>query len=395
MLEAPASLIDQDALIRACRDIVRIPSETGAEAGAAAFLAALMRELGFDSVEIDGNGNVIGRIRGTGAGPSVMLNGHLDHVPPGDMPDPFSAALVDAGRWGEAGQAIYGRGTCDMKCNVVAAVFAAAAVKAGGKGPHGDVVVVADVEEEIDSPNGITSVIAGGLRTDYGINVEATNGGVCLGHRGKLEFMLTVRGRTSHASEPGNGVNAISEALRYVAAFEDYAQSLPKDDLMGSATAVVVGFHSMPDNGSALVPDRCELRLDRRYIRGETPESCEAEIRAVLATVMPAIDAPWTLELFNHYPLMYTPEDSPVVAAAIEAMTRMRGRKPLVGAWRFGVNGTFMAAAGIPTVGLGPGNETWAHTPDEHILVRDIVETAQALALAVSMITGAGPDATT
>jgi len=270
----------------------------------------------------------------------------------------------------------------------VAAAFAAAAVKAAGR-VSGDVVVVADVEEEIDSPNGVTSVIAGGLRTDYGINVEATNGGVYLGHRGKLEFMLTVRGRTSHASEPGNGINAISETMRYLSAFEEYARSLPREDLMGPATAVAVGIHSMPDNGSALVPDRCQVRLDRRYLRGETPESCEAEIRAVLGSVPPAIDAPWTLELFNHYPLMYTPEDSPVVAAAIEAMRRVRGQTPPVGAWRFGVNGTFMAAAGIPTVGLGPGNETWAHTPDEHILVQDVVETAQALALAIATITGA------
>jgi putative selenium metabolism hydrolase len=391
MLEAPASLVDEGALIRACREIVRIPSETGAEADAAAFLAALMRDVGFDSVEIDGNGNVIGRILGTGAGPSVMVNGHLDHVPPGDMAEPFSAELVDASRWGEEGLAIYGRGTCDMKCNVVAAVFAAAAVKASGVAPRGEVVVVADIEEEIDSPKGVASVIAGGLRTDYGINVESTNGGVYLGHRGKLEFMLTVRGRTSHASEPGNGINAISEALRYAAAFDDYARGLPSEDLMGPATAVVVGIHSIPDNGTALVPDRCQLRLDRRYIPGETPESCEAEIRAVLERVPPAIDAPWTLELFNHYPLMFTPEDSPVVAAALDAVTRVTGRTPPLGAWRFGVNGTFMAAAGIPTVGLGPGNEAWAHTPEEHVLVRDIVETAQALALAISTITRPSP----
>jgi len=350
-------IIEIAALIAACRGIVRIPSETGSEAAAAEYLAALMRDLGFDSVQTDDNGNVIGILKGSGHGPSVMINGHLDHVPAGDMVDPFWGALVDGSRWGEAGDAIYGRGTCDMKCNVVAAVYAVSALKVSGQRTGGDVILVADVEEETDSPKGIASVIAGGLRTDYGISVESTNGGVYLGHRGKLEFLLTVRGRTAHASEPTNGINAIGEALKYATAFEEYAAALPRDDHMGPATAVVVGFHSSPDNGSALLPDRCELQLDRRYVRGETPESCEAEIREVLSAVSPAMGDPWALTLFNHYPLMFTPEQSPVAIAAKAAVARVHGGPARVSAWRFGVNGTFMAAAGIPTIGPGPGDE--------------------------------------
>ena len=347
----------------------------------------MMNDLGFDEAEIDEKGNVVGRIRGAGTGPSVMLNGHIDHVPTGDMKDPFSGEIVDASRWGEAGKAIFGRGTVDMKCNVVASIFAVAALKTASLKPGGDIIVVADVEEEIDSPNGVQAVLDRGITADYGINVEATNGGVYLGHRGKLEFMLTVRGRTSHASEPSNGVNAISEALKYVAAFEEYAQSLPNDELMGPATGVAVGFHSSPDNGTALVPDRCLIRFDRRYVRGETPESCEAELRAVFSKVASGIEDPWELELFNHYPLMFVDRDDPVVIAAIEGMALVHGREPRVSAWRFGVNGTFMAAAGIPTVGLGPGNEIWAHTPEEHIGVDDVITTAQAIAVAVAKIT--------
>lgn len=381
--------VDQDALIAACQTITRIPSETGEEQKVAEALLGMMNNLGFDEAEIDEKGNVVGRIKGAGTGPSVMLNGHIDHVPTGDMENPFSGEIVDASRWGEPGKAIFGRGTVDMKCNVVASVFAAAALKTASLKPGGDIIVVADVEEEIDSPNGVQSVLDRGVTADYGINVEATNGGVYLGHRGKLEFMLTVRGRTSHASEPTNGVNAISEALKYVAAFEEYTKTLPNDDLMGQATGVAVGFHSSPDNGTALVPDRCHIRFDRRYVRGETPESCEAELREVFSKVVPGIEDPWELELFNHYPLMFVDRDDPVVAAAIEGMTLVHGREPRVSAWRFGVNGTFMAAAGIPTVGLGPGNEIWAHTPEEHIGVDDVITTAQAIAVAIAKITEA------
>ena len=381
--------INEADLIAECQGIVRIPSETGAEHDVARMLSALMQRLGFDEVQIDQKGNLIGRIKGTGAGPSVMLNGHIDHVPAGDMSDPFSGALVDGARWGEDGKAIYGRGTCDMKCNVVASIFAAAALKRAGLQPGGDVIVVADVEEEIDSPNGVKAVVDGGLRADYGISVESTNGGVYLGHRGKLEFMLTVRGRTSHASEPSNGVNAITQALPFLVAYEAYAKGLLDDDLMGPATAVAVSIHSAPDNGTAVVPDRCNIRLDRRYVRGETPASCEAEIRAVFNQIPVLTSENWSLELINHYPLMFTSAENPVVKAAIDAMTEVNGYEPKVSAWRFGVNGTFMAEAGIPTVGLGPGDEKWAHTPEEHILVQDLIVTTRALAVAIAKITEA------
>lgn len=374
------NLIRRDALVAACQAVIRIPSETGQEAAVARFVVKLMTDLGFDEARIDQNGNVLGRIRGTGSGASVMLNGHIDHVPAGDMEDPFGATIEDAAQWGENGLAIRGRGSCDMKCNVISAIFAAAAVREAGLNTGGDILVVADVEEETDSPNGVKSVVAGGMRADYGISVESTNGGIYLGHRGKVEFELVVRGRTSHASEPGRGINAVTEAMRYLAAFEAYAKTLPTDPLMGEASAVAVSIRSYPDNGTAVVPDRCVLRLDRRYVRGETPESVEAGLRAALDAVTPAIERPWMLTLFNHYPLMYVEKNNPVVQAAITAMEAATPGPARVSAWRFGVNGTFMAEAGIPTVGLGPGNETWAHTPDEHILIDDLVETTKILA---------------
>jgi acetylornithine deacetylase/succinyl-diaminopimelate desuccinylase-like protein len=201
--------IEQDALIDACQRVVQIESLTGEEQKVAHFVAEQMRAQRFDRVEIDGNGNVIGTVFGNGSGPSVMVNGHIDHVPVGAMQNAFSGVLVDASRWGEEGTAIFGRGSCDMKCNVIAAVHAVGALKRAGLRPGGDVIVVADVEEETDSPNGVKSVIHGGLRADFGISVESTKGQVYLGHRGKLEFEVKLIGRTSHASEPSNGVNAI------------------------------------------------------------------------------------------------------------------------------------------------------------------------------------------
>ena len=384
------AVIDQERLIAACRDVVRIESLTGGEAKVARYVADLMTALEFDKVEIDTNGNVIGILKGTGTAPSVMLNGHLDHVPVGAMVDPFSAALVDAGRWGEEGQAIYGRGSCDMKCNVVAGVFAVASLKQAGFAPGGDVIIVADVEEETDSPKGVKSVVQRGLRADYGISVEATCGDVYLGHRGKVEFDVRIFGRTAHASEPSNGISAIYEAMPFITAIRTYEQSLGNDPLLGAATVAITGLHSSPDNGTAVIPDLVRMRVDRRYVRGEGPDVCLAEIRGLLVQCYGESEGKdWTIELSNHYPLMFTPETSPIAEAAVQAVRDVTGRTPRIAAWRFGVNGTFMTEAGIPTIGIGPGNEIWAHTPEEHIGTSDIIQATRAIARAVATITQA------
>lgn len=383
--------IDKSALIAACRKVVQIESLTGQEAGVAQFVADQMRQLSFDDVKIDANGNVIGILFGDGTGPSVMINGHIDHVPVGAMQNPFSGELMDASRWGESGEAIFGRGSCDMKCNVIAGVHAVGALKRSGLKPGGDVIVVADVEEETDSPKGVKSVIEGGIRADFGISVESTKGQVYLGHRGKLEFEVCFHGRTSHASEPSNGVNAIYLSAAFIGAIAKYSTTLREDDLLGPATVVVTGMHSYPDNGTAVVPDLVKMRVDRRYIRGEDEESCLAEIRQILISAYgDEAGTTWSAELINHYPLMFTSQSSPVAQAAIVAALDVDEAAPAVSAWRFGVNGTFMNAAGIPTIGLGPGDEKWAHTPEEHIGTADIINATRKIARAVMVLTKGG-----
>lgn len=367
--------IDVAAMVAACQLAVQTPSLSFQEQRVARLLVDHMRRLGFDEVDIDLHGNVIGRLIGHDDGPSVMFNGHMDHVPAGQMANPFSGDIVDAARWGEPGLAIYGRGSCDMKCNVMASAHAIAAIKKAGLRLRGDVLLVADIGEEVDSPNGVRAVVASGLRADYGISTESTQGRVYLGHRGKIDAQITVHGRTAHASEPSNGVNAVYKAGQLIQAVQRHADRLTFDDpLMGPATLATISVHSTPDNGTAVVPDRCVVRVDRRYVRGETGASVEAELQALIASVRahdPGFHADY--ERMIDWPLMFVEESSPIVRSALWAQQSLRGAAAL-GAWRFGVNGTFMCQAGIPTIGLGPGNEIWAHTPDEHILIDDLAQ---------------------
>jgi succinyl-diaminopimelate desuccinylase len=373
--------LDVDALVAACQRLVRVPSLSGEEAAVAEVFADLLRRLGYDRVAVDDKSNVIARIEGRGDGPSLMVNGHLDHVPPGDMRDPYAAALVDGSRWGEPGQAIYGRGTCDMKCNLAAAAFAGAALLRAGLRPAGDVILVADVGEELDSPDGVAHVIESGVTADYGLSCESTGLRVYLGHRGKVEFELAVHGRTSHASNPAAGVNAITRAIPLLAGLDAMGVGLANDPILGQGTIAAIDITASPGGGVAVVPDRCTVRVDRRFAPSDTPESCRTELE-LLVDRLRRDDPSFACDVtqVNLYPLLWIEPDHPLVRATQAARAAVLGEPGELGAGLFGVNGTFMSRAGIPTVGFGPGNERWAHTPQEHVPVADLVTAAEVYA---------------
>jgi succinyl-diaminopimelate desuccinylase len=372
-------------MIAACQEAVRIPSPSGEEAKAAAFLAERMVRLGADNVEVDEHSNVVAVFRGDGGGPSLMFNGHLDHVPPGDMAEPYSGALVDAARWGEFGEAIYGRGSCDMKCNVVAAAYALGAIRTAGVRLGGDAILVADVQEEVDSPLGVQAVLARGLRADYGLSVESTGLEVYIGHRGKVEFELDVYGKSCHSSEPERGTNAIYEMVRALEALRSLEQTLPSDPLLGRASLTPIDIVAFPGHGVAVVPDRCTIRIDRRFVPQETPADCLRQLKERLSRVK---GLSFAIRQVNLYPLMYTDPTHPLVSAVQRCCEGVLGRSSGIGAWRFGVNGTFMAQAGIPTVGFGPGSERWAHTPEEHVLVQELVDAAKVYIMVTLSLCG-------
>jgi putative selenium metabolism hydrolase len=368
----PQTSLDQD-LIAFAQELVATPSLPGEERAVSERVAAKLRELGYHDVTLDEVGNVVGHF-GDGP-PRLMFNGHVDHVPPAGMEDPYGAQLVDGH--------LRGRGSMDMKAAVAAAAFAVALVDVPLRGSY---VFAADVREEVDGPEGIQALLARGLRADYGVSGEATSLDVALGHRGKVRLDITVFGRSSHAATPSAGTNAVYQAVPFLAALELEAERLPSDPLLGRATLTVTGISSAPAGDVAVVPSGCTIRVDRRYVRDERPESCRAEIEALVERVAAEHGARAAVELVNVYPLMATDPEQPIVAAAVAAAEEATGRRPALKAWEFGVNATFMNAAGIPSVGLGPGEEHLAHTPDERVPIAEILQACRAYALLIERL---------
>jgi putative selenium metabolism hydrolase len=371
-VDARMSALGRD-LVAFAQQLVATPSLPGEERDAAELVATKLVDLGYRDVAVDELSNVVGYL---GSGPPVlMFNGHLDHVPPAGMEDPYSAQIVDGH--------LRGRGAVDMKANLAAGAFAAALVDAPLRGAY---VFTADVREEIDGPEGIPALLAQGLRAEYGVSGEATSLDVALGHRGKLQLDVTIAGRSIHAATPNDGENAVYRALPFLAALERAGSRLPSDPLLGAASLTVTAIASAPSGGVAVVPSSCTIRVDRRYVRGETPDSCRAEIEELVDQVAAEQGTRATVELVNVYPLMATAPDNPLVRAASAAVQEATGRRPVLKAWQFGVNATFMNAAGIPSVGIGAGDERLAHTANERVPIGEIIQACRAYTLLIKRL---------
>jgi len=369
-----------EELIALTQEMVRTPSPTYQEGPLAELL---VRELKgrLDEVWVDDAGNVLGILDGGRPGPTILFNGHMDHVDPGDMPDPYSGALMDGARFGTEGQVIYGRAAMDMKGALAAMVAAVDDLKRTGFA--GRLLFTAVVQEEpavgFGARASLRNLLARGERPVVAVVGEATNGNVYLGHRGRLEFEVTTCGRTAHASNPDRGINAVYLMAEFIRALPTLP--LPEHPLAGRCTCAVTRITCSPGRLS-VVPDRCDLTLDVRYLPGEPPDRPEADLKAILTRLeheVPGFRA--ELRRTKNMPPFLTPPEHPAAQLLRAVAEGVSGRPVSFGTWRFGTDGTFIANEfGVTTLGYGPGDEWFAHTPEEHLPVAQLLVARQVYA---------------
>jgi succinyl-diaminopimelate desuccinylase len=398
-------------------DLVRIPTVNppGAEYETCArFLGADLERRGFAVEYIAADGrpehsarypriNVVGTRRG-GGGRVVHLNGHIDVVPAGDgwTVDPF-AGLVRDGR-------IYGRGVCDMKAGIAAAVFAAEAIARAGIELPGTIEISGTVDEESGGFAGVGHLAQTGRitssRTDFVVIPEPLNvDRICIGHRGVYWFEVAARGRIGHGSMPFLGVSAIDGMGRLLQAVRE--QLMPslaarRTDLpvvpegARHATINVNGIDGgQPIDGSQTpcVADLCRAVFDRRFLIEEGFEATRDEITRLVASV--SAETPGVRfdvrDLMVVHPTR-TPDDSPLIDALDRSIRRVLGRPPTLIASPGTYDHKHVARiAGVPhCVAYGPGELELAHQPDEYCRVDDLVSATKVLALATLDLMGAG-----
>jgi succinyl-diaminopimelate desuccinylase len=340
---------------------------------------------------------VVGVRRGRGGGPVVHLNGHFDVVPPGEgwTVAPFGGEVRDGKIWG--------RGACDMKAGLAAAVYAAEAIRRAGLSLRGTLEVSGTVDEESGGFAGVAWLAERGRiargRTDYVVIPEPLNvDRVCLGHRGVYWFEVVTHGRIAHGSMPFLGTSAVDHMAALLEAFRtelapvlaERTTAMPVVPARAARATLNVnaleGGQRADGIQTPCVADRCRAVFDRRFLLEEGFEAARAEIVRFLEA-MPARLPGFRAELRDLmvvHPVL-APADSPLVASLRQNVAAVRGREAALVASPGTYDQKHVARiAGIEhCVAYGPGILELAHQPDEWCAVDDLLDATRVLALSL------------
>jgi succinyl-diaminopimelate desuccinylase len=294
------------------------------------------------------------------------------------MADPFSGKEIGGEPFGEKGPVIYGRGACDMKGALASMVYAVEAVKRSNVELAGNLYVLAFTQEEQGEGEGLDYAVEHwDLNADMAVSGEATGLHVYIGHRGSMQFKIVAKGRSCHASNPSRGVNAIDQMTKILERLR-LSYRMPSHPTLGDATFAVLGIRSHPGGETPIVPDRCEALIDRRYFPEETREQLEAELVAVIDELR---EEEPDLEAEVHFHKDSRPyicdSEAEIVRVLQAAREKVLGEPSALGHWMFGVDVFAIEDRGIPCAGMGPGKEAFAHTPEDHVAVSDLVHASE------------------
>jgi putative selenium metabolism hydrolase len=213
-------------------------------------------------------------------------------------------------------------------------------------------------------------------------------------------FKVTVNGRSSHASNPDLGENAITAAARLIFGIEMLAADLPVDPILGAGTVAVTHIESQSASMNA-IPHTCSFYVDRRLTLGETSTRAQAQIEAIIqregisadvsiTEVQTETYAGYALQTKEEFTAWVLDEGHPLVQTTASVAKSVQGRAPRIGEGYFSTDGVFsMGVAGIPTIGFGPGDPKHAHTSREQVRLDDVAAAAESYAnLAVTLLSG-------
>ena len=353
-------------------DMIRVPSFSCKEKEVILVIKKEMEKVGFDEVKIDGLGNVIGRI---GNGKKIIaFDAHIDTVYPGDMTlwdfDPFTPKIEDGKVWG--------RGSVDQEGGMASMVYAGKIIKELELNKEYTILFTGTVmEEDCDGLCWQYLINEEKIKPELVVITEPTNMNIYRGHRGRMEILISVKGLSCHGSAPERGDNAIYKISKIALEIEKLNERLISDDFLGKGTVCVTQeFFSSPSQ--CAVPDAASIQLDRRLTFGETKESAIAEVQDACGLagypdakveVLKYEEKAYTGLIYpteKYYPTWKLSEDSIYLKQAEQTYKEIFDKNPLIDKWTFRTNGIAIAGMNnIPCLGLGPGNEIYAHAPNE------------------------------
>lgn len=374
----------ESKMVSFLRDLVAIPSESSKEGPVIARIKKEMQATkAFDRVWTDPMGNIFGRV---GRGKKIIaIDAHVDTVGVGNPKewkhDPYKGKV--------AGGKVWGRGAGDQEGAIPAMVYSAKIMR-DLKLPLDEFslyVVCTVMEEDCDGLCWQYIVNEDGLKPDVVVVTDSTDCQILRGQRGRMEIGVTVTGKSCHGSMPHLGDNAIYKMTKIVQEIEKLNAKLANDKFLGKGTITTTFWECKTPSLNA-VPAHAYIHLDRRLTTGESKELAVKQVKDAVkrAGVSAKVEIPMYAERSytglvypteKYFPTWVMPEKSKPVQAAVETYKKLWGKTPKVGRWNFSTNAVSINGMfGIPCVGFGPAPEAVAHTVNDSVPIKHLVDCA-------------------
>ncbi|MGK5507927.1 M20 family metallopeptidase [Brevibacillus formosus] len=388
------SFVDEQEVVRLTQELVRIPSvfrpdQAGAnEERVALFVADYLRNMGlqvFYEEVVPGRPNVIAFYDSGRPGKTLLFEAHTDVVTEGDRDawsyDPFGGTI--------SGGRIYGRGSCDTKGNLAAAICAVKAIQRSKQSFTGKILLCIPCDEE-SMMIGIKDFIRRGWanNVDAAIICEPEENQLCITQKGAMRAILRTFGKMAHGAMPLTGINPNTRMARAIVALEELERKemarLGEHTMLGwpSITPTILQAPVKGDAQINVVPDQCMTTLDIRTVPGQDHQELFKEINAILEALSKEDDKfKATLEVIEERPWTLTGMKEEVVTAVASAYREITKKEPVYNGVPGATDGTFLHKAGIPILTTGAGDRHIPHHADEYVAIDQLVESTQLFAL--------------
>lgn len=384
----------KDEIVQTASELIQINSQSLHEGELAQYIVDKMHKLGYDSVEVDKYGSVFGTMKGTGGGSSVMLNCHLDVVDGGDESlwkyPPYSGAIAEGRVWG--------RGASDTKGTMAVYLYVPVMLKEAGLLPKGDIVVAEVITEEIAGYGAMMHTRENRMLTDYAVIGEATENDIAIGCRGRFCAVITITGKSCHASIPHEGHNPFNFLSRLLPELEKVEMS--SEELFGSSTMSVTKIESS-EKGSNIIPNEVVVYIDYRQTGDDTEAHVLEKLQAAIdrcgkmegiSTKVEALYFPLTTYTGiegrgyqGEYPFSVSP-DADYIVQAKAAVESAVGHEIKTKPWAFATDTGHYAAKGVKCLGYSPAEIKLCHTTSDSIDIEMMEEsTIGTMALTVAL----------
>lgn len=375
------------AICRFLREMIAIPSESCQEARVIQRVQDEMQAVGFDRIDVDPMGNILGYI---GKGRHLIaMDAHVDTVGTGD-PDQWK---YDPYTGYEDDEIIVGRGASDQKGGMAAMVYAGKIIKDLNLEADYTLLITGTIQEEdCDGLCWQYMINESNIRPEFVVSTEPTSCRIHRGQRGRMEIKVSTTGVSCHGSAPERGDNAIFKMAPILNELKALHAHLKVDDFLGKGSLTVSEiFFSSPSR--CAVADGCSISIDRRLTAGETGEDALQQIRDLPAVkeagaqvAMYGYDRPSYKGLIyrtqSYFPAWTIEESHPACQTLVACHKSLFNEDPIVDKWTFSTNGVAITGmSGIPCIGFGPGHEGQSHAPNERTWKSELVVAAAMYAV--------------